>query len=204
MKLIFRAALLILFTQVSAANDRFGTGRLEEIKDEFTGDQTLRIVEMGLAQDLSLTLAAPTVINDQPISQISSSTLSAPFAPRLFISSSSQEWLYLDCHDLNLLIDGVRTSLDTEHDGEVSEIGALEPSVSVDETIYASIPVKILKSIASAEVVRGRLCFTEFTLSESQKALIAKFLDRLVKANGSATEELPGGATERKEGNITE
>lgn len=88
-------------------------------------------------------------------------------APHGWLLSMSDEWEYLECHSLTLLIDGRRLPVRTTHDGRVSR--------GVLEFIEFDLPRAELARWAKAKSIEGKLCNTEFTLSDEVRGVIAEY-----------------------------
>lgn len=86
--------------------------------------------------------------------------------------SMNDNWEYLNCHSLKLLVDDTPMSLDADHLGEVM-------SGSVSETVIAKVGVRDFLTIVNAKTVEGRLCNTEFKLSAEQQNALKDVASRM-------------------------
>ncbi len=118
--------------------------RVETRVDEFTGEVT-NVLEAYVAEGVSVTV------------------LAAPGPPGLVAifdvnSVSHDGWRYLDCHRLNMLVDGVPLAIpEAEHRGTVGRTYVLEH-------VWVPLTVEVLERLANAEVVRFRVCTSAFTM----------------------------------------
>jgi hypothetical protein len=77
------------------------------------------------------------------------------------LTSSSDDWRYLRCHSIDLLVDGIPYSVGrTDHDGRVGTGYVLE-------FITFSVPTDEFLRMAVATRVEGKVCNTEFALLPS-------------------------------------
>jgi hypothetical protein len=143
-------------------------GEVSEQSDRFKGTDTIDWKGAVLVDaELDLFVSIPIKVDGEVLSD----------KKRLvFVSffSTSEEWRYLKCHDVDFLADGkpVPTIGEPDHDGDVREGG-------VSERVTVSISRDTLSRIAHAKKAEGRLCENEFEFSDGQKA---KMLDLLSKA----------------------
>lgn len=87
--------------------------------------------------------------------------------------SLSDDWQYLQCHSLSLLLDGkVRMPLDTTHDGDVGRGYVLE-------FVQSRLPLSQFLQIVNAKQVEGRLCNTQFALSSAQMEALRDLASRM-------------------------
>lgn len=109
-------------------------------------------------------------------------TPSPPLAVGIGLWSINDKWEYLQCHTLDLLIDGSPLSVKTEHKGEVM-------SGSVLETIIGELGTRDFLSIVNARQVEGKLCNTVFKLSVDQMQALKDVASRMSTSTGVALEE---------------
>ncbi len=82
-------------------------------------------------------------------------------------------WHYLECHNLDLLLDGTPAHVTSEHDGSVSNSGG-----GVHEQVKANINIAAVERIARAGVVRGRVCNDVWTLNTAELGVLRRFAAR--------------------------
>ena len=87
--------------------------------------------------------------------------------------SVNEDWEYLNCHSLDLLIDGSPLSLDTEHEGDVMSGGL------VSETVIGQLGTRDFLTLVNAGLVEGKLCNTEFKLSREQMQALKDVASRM-------------------------
>lgn len=169
------ATLLIVFLLSSgclavAQNTINPDGKIEHKHDEFKGVSTVWAKDIEL-KDASTLLTNGLTLDAFLITKISN----APVKPEvifLMIKTTSRDWQYLECHSLDFLADGDPIHADkVTHDGSVGRGYVLE-------FISANIKPGNLLKIANSQVVRGRLCNTEFALTPAQ---ISKFRELAVE-----------------------
>ncbi len=96
---------------------------------------------------------------------------SPPAFVSLTVSSRSESWRYLKCHDLSLLADGVavKGTVPT-HNGDVGRGG-------VYESVNVVIPLARFQRLARARSVEGKLCNVEFSLTALNIARLNAFTE---------------------------
>jgi hypothetical protein len=106
---------------------------------------------------------------------------STPYAPTLvgfMLAYESASWTYADCHDLTLLLDGrIRLLPRTEYSGKVQDDG------SVAENITSRLPVNEFLQIVNAKKVEGKLCNSEFVLTDEQMEALRDVASRMQPRN---------------------
>ena len=99
-------------------------------------------------------------------------TPTLPAAVTIWLHRYAENWAYLNCHGLTLLVDGsVRIPVDTQFKGEV----VTSPSIlagHVREDVIGSISTREFLRLVNADRVEAKLCGTEFQIrTEHLKAL---------------------------------
>jgi hypothetical protein len=103
----------------------------------------------------------------------SGTVLSIPKIVIFDLVSSSKDWQYLTCHDVNLLLNGsTRLPLANSHEGSV-ESGA------VLEVMQAFIPTNQFLDIANAKTVEGKICNDVFTFTNDQLEALRDLASRM-------------------------
>ncbi len=99
----------------------------------------------------------------------------------LVFQQSNREWRYLQCHNVDFLIDGEPIgALRTEHGGNVGTAGISQYSrVNVEERVLVYMSIEQLIRLATAEKIEGRLCQTEFNFNDRQRMAIRGLASRL-------------------------
>ncbi len=100
-------------------------------------------------------------------------TPSIPLVVGFSLWSLNDDWEYLRCHTLNLLVDGAPLAIETEHDGEIM------PGANVLEAVIGEISPRTLLTIANAKEVEAKLCNTEFKLSRQQMTALKDVASRM-------------------------
>lgn len=91
----------------------------------------------------------------------------------LAFSSSQRSWVYLDSHDVTILVDdSLRFQPDSRHDGKVGGGGY------VYENVFATLPIGEAVRLADAQKVEVRVGPREFRLGPNQRAALREFLRR--------------------------
>ncbi len=130
-------------------------GRSSQIVSQYDRFRDVTIVslkEIPLPDGIALT----------PFYTMPGTSPSRPIAMNLFFSSTSTEWRFLDCHNVEFLVDGRRLPIESpKHDGKVGK-------GSVAETVSFSMPVATFTALASGTIVEGRLCRTVFQFNPEQ------------------------------------
>ncbi len=128
---------------------------VKETYDRFKGETTV-----SLAPDLLNTRNTPN--NWSVFFSYKGETPAPPLSVLAVLWYVADEWTYLNCHSLDLLLDGNTTiSPKTEHDGDVK-------TGYVIERVLFQLTTSEFLQIANAKTVEGKLCNTEFALSEGQ------------------------------------
>ncbi len=89
---------------------------------------------------------------------------------RLIIMTSSKEWQYLRCHDVNILVDGKPAAVGAnKHQGEVQR-------GYVVESVFVEVPEATMDKLARAASIEMRLCRTEYRFDEADAANVREFV----------------------------
>ena len=120
--------------------------------------------------------AADTVDNPQGslavVYHYNGTTPVPPGLVLLAFSSWHDDWQFLECHDLTLLVDGRSMPLETTHDGSVE-------SGFVSEQVISEITLRDFLTIVNANKVEGQLCRMEFELTSSQMEALRDVASRM-------------------------
>ena len=100
-------------------------------------------------------------------------TPSVPLVVGFSLWSLNDDWEYLKCHTLNLLVDGSPLAIETEHEGEVM------PGANVLEAVIGEISPQTFLTIVNASEVEGKLCNAEFKLSRQQMTALKDVASRM-------------------------
>lgn len=90
---------------------------------------------------------------------------------RGIIQARSSEWMYLNCKELILLIDGERYPL-----AQIRHQGIVMSHNSVIEVISYILDLKTANRISLAKIVKGQLCWNEFLMSDNDKKSLKTIL----------------------------
>jgi hypothetical protein len=123
-----------------------------------------------------VTMGDRVVAGDLGFSGLFSYAGKTPRVPSIVLFSihgKAEEWQFLDCHFVNMLVDGAPVRLsEAEHHGHVG-------SGYVLEFISFSTSPSQLVRMAMGKEVRGRLCNVDFTLSDEDRAALREFASRM-------------------------
>lgn len=86
--------------------------------------------------------------------------------------SVAEDWQYLKCHSVALLVDGEQMPLESEHDGEVM-------SPKVLEMVHVPIDVDRFLQIVNAKKVEGQICNDEFVFTDKQMEAMRDVASRM-------------------------
>ena len=90
----------------------------------------------------------------------------------LAFASFHDDWQFLECHNLTLLVDGRSMPLETTYDGSVE-------SGFVSEQVISEITLRDFLTIVNANKVEGQLCRMEFELTSSQMEALRDVASRM-------------------------
>lgn len=111
-----------------------------------------------------------TTLSMQAFYEVKGKQAHQPDAVVLNFISQSNDWKYLNSHDLILLVDGERMPIGTlERDGTVGEGYVLE-------FLAAPLSPEKFSKIANAKKVQGELFTTEFELSPAHLEILRKLV----------------------------
>lgn len=145
-----------------AANERearkkeYELGKIKTTYDEFQKKTRVALVQIVQSSDDEISLVVGGIQGDTSVIG-------------LLLTTESKDWRYLKCHSLDLLVDGNPVQLETKHDGDINK-------GFVTEKISSLIKPELVKQVAAASEVKGRLCQTVFKINTAKWIDLAKEL----------------------------